>query len=178
MIPIYTLYDTYFYMKKEEKRQKLTDLAEYFGDGIEEVGKDMGLQVEATTIVKAKQGRMPQSMIYLQSFALELAFRANYSTVVFRVLNYFIALSQFENYVSIDIKSISDALDISEPSVKRATKQLVDDNIVLKVPHPSDKRRIDYFLNPMAMWKGKTMKRDKFLEKANKERLQLDLFKK
>lgn len=165
-------------MKKEEKKSRLKDFSDYINDGIIEVGKEQNLDVEVINIVKGKQGRMPQSMIVLQSFALELAFRKNYSTAIFRVLNYFIALSQFENFVSIDIKTISESLDISEPSVKRATKQLVDDNIVIKVAHPSDKRRIDYFLNPMAMWKGKTINRDKWIRKAKDNQLQLDLFSK
>jgi DNA-binding MarR family transcriptional regulator len=163
-------------MNKEEKKQKLSDFSEYVSSGIEEVGRDRNLDVQVTNIVKLRQGKMPQSMIVLQSFALELAYRKTYSVITFRVLNYFIALSQFENFVSIDIKTISDALEISEPSVKRATKQLVIDNIILKIAHPSDKRRIDYFLNPMAMWKGKTIKRDKFLNKAKNDKLQLDLF--
>ena len=93
------------------------------------------------------------------------------------LLMYFFALSQYENFVGIDVKTISEDLELSEVSVKRATKQLTDDNIILKIQHPSDKRRIDYFINPHAAWKGKSLTRDKFLKKAKDNKMQLDMFK-
>lgn len=164
-------------MNKKEKKQKLDDFSEYLDGGIMEVGKESGLNVEVTNIVKFKQGKMPDSVFMLQAFAQKLSGRVDYSPVVFRVLFYFISLSQYENFVSVDIKTISENLDISEPSVKRATKKLVDDNVVIKVPHPSDKRRVDYFLNPLGMWKGKTITRDKFINKAKQNKMQLDMFR-
>jgi DNA-binding MarR family transcriptional regulator len=163
-------------MNNKEKKQKLVDFSEYLDGGIMEVGKDNGLNVDVTNIVKLKQGKMPDSVFMLQAFAQKLSYRDNYSVATFRVLFYFISLSQYENFVSVDIKTISDCLDISELSVKRATKTLVQDNVVIKVPHPSDKRRVDYFLNPLGMWKGKTLSRDKFLNKAKQEKIQLDMF--
>lgn len=163
-------------MKKDKKNRQLEDFSEYIEQGIEEEGKERNLEVEVTTIVKTKQGKMPQSVIVIQAFALELAYRTKYGVNTFRVLFYFISLSEFENFISIDVKSISEDLGISIPSVKRATKQLSDDNIIIKTAHPTDKRRVDYFLNPMAMWKGKTLKRDKFLLEAKRNKMQLDLF--
>jgi predicted transcriptional regulator len=86
-------------------------------------------------------------------------------------------LSEYENFVSIDVKTISEFLDISELSVKRATKQLTEDNIILKIEHPTDKRRIDYFLNPDSCWRGKSLNRDKAIDKLKKKnKLQLELF--
>jgi DNA-binding MarR family transcriptional regulator len=144
--------------------------------GAIEVGKQQNLNVEVYSYVKGKQGKMPESVFVLQAFAQKLAFQENYSNHTYRVLFYFFSLSQYENFVSIDIKTIAEDLRISEQSVKRATKQLVEHNVIIKVPHPTDKRRLDYFLNPHASWKGKTINRDKFLDKAKKDRMQLDMF--
>jgi len=163
-------------MNKKEKHQRLRDYSEYIEAGAIEVGKEQNLDVQITTIVKGKQGKMPESVFVVQAFAQKLAFQENYKISTYRVLFYFISLSQYENFVSIDVKSIAEDLRINEQSVKRATKQLVEHNVIIKVVHPTDKRRLDYFLNPLAMWKGKTLNRDKFLEKAKNKRMQLDMF--
>lgn len=180
MIPIISSFDTYFDMKRLTKRdielQKMADFGEQLEGGIEELGLQNNMEVEAITIIKKQQGKMPPSVFLLQAFAGKMALRKDYSNITFRVLMHFIALSEYENFISIDIKSISENLGISQPSAKRATKQLTEDNIIIKNPHPSDKRRIDYFLNPMAAWKGKTLKRDKQIDKYKKDKIQLDMF--
>lgn len=164
-------------MSKAKNVEKLIELSEYMSEGFVEVGKDNNMDVQVTTVVKQRTGKMPQAVFLLQSFAQKVAFRKDYSANTFRVMMYFFALSQYENFVSIDVKSISENLEISEMSVKRATKQLTDDNIIIKTEHPSDKRRTDYFLNPMASWKGKSLNRDKAIEKLQKKnKTQLDMF--
>jgi len=164
-------------MSKTKNLQKLKDLSEYISEGIVEVGKDNNMDVQVTNIVKARSGNMPQSVFLLQSFAAKVAMKKDYSANTFKVLMYFFALSQYENFVSIDVKTISENLEISQASVKRATGQLVDDNIIIKTEHPSDKRRTDYFLNPMASWKGKSLNRDKaILKLTKKNKYQLDMF--
>jgi len=163
-------------MSSKEKVTRMKDFSSYIGDGIEEVGREQNMQVDVVNIVKQRQGKMPDSIFVLQNFANEMSKREKYSAATFRVLMHFFALSQYENFVNIDVKTISENLNMSENSVKRATKQLSDDNIILKTEHPSDKRRIDYFINPKAAWRGNTMKRDKFLKKAQDKRMQLDMF--
>jgi DNA-binding MarR family transcriptional regulator len=164
-------------MSKEKKINNLREYGEYLSQGIEEVGKDYGLNTKANLIISQQRGKMPDAVFVLQSFAQKVAHRKNYSANTFRVMLYFFGLSEYENFVSVDVKTISEWLDISEVSVKRATKQLTDDNILIKTEHPSDKRRIDYFLNPMASWRGKTMNRDKAIEKLQKKnKAQLDMF--
>lgn len=164
-------------MKKEEKRQKIKDFSNYIEDGILEVGKDSNIDLDVTTIVKGRTGKMPNSVFVIQDFALRLAIKGGYSLNTYRVLFYFIAVSQYENFISVDINTISEDIEISVASVKRATKELSDDNIIMKVAHPMDKRRTDYFMNPQAMWRGKTVNRDKFINKAKTNKLQLTLFK-
>lgn len=162
--------------QKLEKIEKLKDFSSYISEGMVEVGRDRNMDVDVVAVYKQKQGKLPDSLFVLQTFANEMSKRENYSATTFRVLMYFFALSQYENFVSIDVKTISENLGLSEMSVKRATKQLTDDNIIIKVEHPSDKRRIDYFINPQAAWRGSSFNRDKFLKKAKDNKMQLKMF--
>jgi len=163
-------------MKNKEKSQNLEEIVEYIERGIEETGKDNKMNFEVTTIYKGQRGKMPDSIFVIQNFANELSKRKNYSANTFRVLMHFFSLSQYENFISIDVKTISENLDISVASVKRATSQLKEDNIIMKHIHPTDNRRIDYFINPHAAWRGNTLNRDKQLKKHKDNKMQLDMF--
>lgn len=94
-----------------------------------------------------------------------------------KVLMYLLSLSEFENFISIDQKTLNEELNISLSSAEKAIKELIDNGIIIKVKHPSDKRRNDYFLNPMQAWKGKTLNRKISIAKFQKEnQYQLSLF--
>jgi DNA-binding MarR family transcriptional regulator len=163
-------------MRKGTKKEGiLADYSNYISEGMEEVGRDRNLNVQVTNIVKINRGKMPDSVFVLQRFASQIC-KTKYSAVVYQVLFYFIALTEFENFLSVDIKTISETLGITERSVIGATKKLVKDNVVIKIKHPSDKRRVDYFLNPQAMWKGNSIKRDKAIKALENTKTQLDLF--
>lgn len=164
-------------MKKEEKIQKIRDYSNYVESGALEVANDNNINLDVTNIYKIRSGKLPDSVFVLQDFASKMALQTHYKVNTFKVLFYFIAVSKYENFISVDVKTISEDINISIPSVKRSTKQLAEDNVILKVPHPSDNRRIDYFLNPIAVWRGKSLNRDKFITKAKNNKLQLKLFK-
>jgi hypothetical protein len=161
---------------KSLNKKRIKYLGEYLEQGIVETGNDENISVDSTLILKIKQGKMPDAVFVLQNFCKNIANRIDYTQSTFRVLFYLISLSEYENFISIDVKTIAENMNMSPLSVKRATKQLSDDNVIKKIDHPSDKRRIDYFLNPMAMWRGKTLNRDKFLIKAKAKKIQLGLF--
>lgn len=94
-----------------------------------------------------------------------------------KILMYFLSLSEFENYVGIDQKTLHEELNISLSSTEKGVKELVDNGIIIKVKHLSDKRRNDYFINPMQAWKGKAINRKMALTRLNKEaENQLHLF--
>ena len=76
-----------------------------------------------------------------------------------KILMYLLSLSEFENFISIDQRTLNEELNISLSSAEKAIKELTDNGIIIKIKHPSDKRRNDYFLNPMQAWKGKTLNR-------------------
>jgi hypothetical protein len=162
-------------MKKAKIKRDLKDFGDYLSVGIKEEGKDRGLNVNSTTIISVGNGKMPDSVFVLQQFCIEISKR-DYSTHTFRVLFYLFGLSQYENFVSIDIKTIAEFLKIAERSVLRATKDLEVGNILIKMTHPSDRRRKDYFINPMAAWRGKTINRTKSIKKLHQSNVQLDLW--
>jgi DNA-binding MarR family transcriptional regulator len=94
-----------------------------------------------------------------------------------KILMYFLSLTEFENYVGIDQKTLHEDLNISLRSTERGINELVDNGIIIKVKHLSDKRRNDYFINPMSAWKGKIKNRKRALSILNKELdSQLNLF--
>lgn len=163
----------------KNKKQQNSEYKNYVEAGLEEVTRDMlevsKDNVEVNVYVKKNTTKLENSVFVLQKFAKDVMNR-NYSTSTYRVLFYFISLTEYENYLSIDINTISEDVQINKRSVLRALKELEDDKIVIKLPHPMDKRRHDYFLNPMAMWRGKEINRKKKIEKLKKNKHQLNLF--
>jgi DNA-binding MarR family transcriptional regulator len=86
-----------------------------------------------------------------------------------KILMYFLSLSEFENFISIDQMTIHEKLSMSLSSSEKGIKELCDNGIIIKIKHVSDKRRNDYYLNPMQAWKGKTLNRKIAMEKINNE---------
>lgn len=93
-----------------------------------------------------------------------------------KILMYFLSLSEFENYVGIDQKTITEELCISLSATEKGLKELKDNGVIVKVKHISDNRRNEYFINPMTAWKGKMLNRKIALSKLQKNENQLHLF--
>jgi DNA-binding MarR family transcriptional regulator len=164
-------------MDKQSKFKERKDYGDYIGEGATEEAKQRKLDdIDVKVIVSGRKVKMPEAIFLFQVIAGELAYRTAYSVSTFRVLFFFLAISKYENFISVDVKTISEELDISLSAVKRATKQLADDNIIIKVPHETDARRHDYFLNPHGVWKGKMINRNKAIKKAKDNQIQLNIF--
>jgi hypothetical protein len=129
---------------------------------------------ERISVVVHGQNRpkLEDNVMVFQAFAYLAATQLKPSTC--KVLFYFFSLSAWENYLQVDVKSISENLSITERSVMSAIKELKENNIVIITPHPSDKRRNDYFINPLAAWKGNSYSRKNKLQKLG--RLQMNMF--
>jgi len=139
-------------------------LAENIDMGIEEMSRDEGIKLEAHTVIKEKKGSLINAVFLFQNFALMFSKMKGISSTTYKVLFYFFSLQGYKNFVSTDIKTISENLSISERSVIRAIDSLLELNIVLKSPYMHDKRRYEYFINPYTTWKGKTLDRDKHIK--------------
>lgn len=162
--------------KKELIKEELADFGKYISEGIKEEGKDRGLSVKSTHILSVDRGKMPESIFLMQQFCHEVSVNRRYSSNTYRVLFCLFSISQFENFISIDVKSIAERLGMDPKSVSRATRDLANDNIIIKQAHPTDGRRIDYFFNPMAAWRGKAMNRTKTIKNLMNKKVKLDMF--
>jgi len=129
---------------------------------------------ETTVNIRTEKKRipLPQNVMVFQAFAYLSATKLKPSTN--RILMLLFSKSAYENYIGMDVKTMSEELDMSERSVLRGLNELEVNNIIIKLKHPSDKRRHDYFINPSASWKGNSYTRKKMLESIPQN--QLDLF--
>lgn len=149
-------------MKSDEKR----NLAEKVKENVEGA-----TQVNVNVITK-RGVKLPPNIMVFQTFAYLAATKLKPASN--KVLMLFFASSGYENYVGMDVSTISERLDISERQVVRAVKELKDNNIIISTPHPADRRRNDYFLNPYSAWKGNSVARQKMMSIVPEN--QLDLF--
>lgn len=155
-------------------RENLEYIAEQIEQGIEETGRDNDIQIEAYTIFKNKKGKLPDFNMVFQAFSMFVA--DNFAPATCKVIFKLLAINQFENFISIDIKTISEEMKMSVTSVNRAIKELKLYNIITIHKHVGDKRRNDYFINPCAVWRGTSIKRDKQIDILKKNNIQLEFF--
>ena len=130
-------------------------------------GYELNLR-KAPKVIAAPNIQLFQTAAYLA--ATRLSPSAN------KILMYFLSVSEFENYIGVDIKSLHEKLDISYSSCEKGLKELRDNSVIIGVKHINDKRRNDYFINPMQAWKGKMINRQSTLKELNKDENQLELF--
>lgn len=130
-------------------------------------GKQVSIHIRDHNKIK-----LPPNVMVFQAFAYLAAIKLKPATN--RVLMLFFAKSAYENFLGIDILTIAEELEMTDRSILSAIKELCENNIIIKIKHPIDKRRNDYFLNPTAAWKGNSYTRAKSISKINKN--QLDLF--
>ena len=115
---------------KKEILEKVKNIGESIESGIEEMYRDEGINMEAHTIIKEKKGTLPPSVFLFQNFADKFSRMKGISPATYMVLFYFFSLQGYKNFVSTDIKTISENLSISERSVMRAVSFLLEQNII------------------------------------------------
>ena len=89
--------------------------------------------------------------------------------VTAKILMYFLCASSYGNYIEADVSDISLLTRISESSVKRAIKELIEMKVLLRDKDLNDKRRNTYYINPHMAWKGNPGDRIKSIEKLDKK---------
>jgi len=118
---------------------------------------------------------LPPGIFVMQTAAFLCSTKLNASAN--RILMYFFSKSAYENYVGIDVKTLMEELNVSKPTVVNALKDLEYSNILIKFQNVHDKRRHDYFINPISAWKGKSYVRKKAIANIKSENPdQLELF--
>jgi len=124
---------------------------------------------------KPKRTPLPPNIMVFQTFAYLAATKLKPSSN--QVLMLFFSKSVYEGFIGMDVKTVSEELNITERSVISALNELVENNIIIRVQNLTDKRRNDYFINPMAAWKGNSYARKLALGKIEKiDPMQLSIF--
>lgn len=118
-----------------------------------------------------KRIQLPHHVMVFQTFAFLAATRLKPSTNV--ILMLFFSKSAYENYIGMDVMTIAEELNYSKLTVIRGLNELVDNNVIIKFPNPRDKRRHDYFINPVAVWKGNSYARKKVMAVLDPDQLEL-----
>lgn len=131
--------------------------------------------VDVKILVRQRTVKLEPNIMVFQAFAYMAAVKLHESSL--RVLFLFFSKAAFENFIGMDVLTIQEELKYPERTVIRALKQLQEYNIILKLKNETDKRRNDYFINPLAAWKGNSYVRKQQLTKIQKNNpSQLDLF--
>lgn len=184
MIPIYTPDDTYFfktiqiindtYMKNRINKQQAENISK-------SIQNELNENMQVSVLFKGKIPRIPDYTQVFQEALKRIVAGEGMTLITYRVFCYLLGTMQFENFIGINIKTIAEDLNVSEPSIKRAMKQLKDLNIVISIKDTMDRRLNCYMLNPKAAWKGKAknyiavVKKMKNLKEPGQ--LKLELFK-
>ena len=150
------------------------DLKRNILNSLEENIIESGNRFDKISISIQGNRRIPleANVMLFQAFAYLAATKLKPSTC--KVLYYFFAFSEYENYIMVDVKTISENIKMTARSVLSAIKELKEAQIIIITPHPSDKRRNDYFLNPLAAWRGNSYTRKEKMMKLAKK--QMDMF--
>lgn len=151
--------------KKYSKRELAENVRDTFSNE--------GLDVSVSVSDKRRVPLAPNVMVF-QTFAYLAATKLTPSAN--RVLMLFLSYSQYEGGVSMDVKTIMEELSLkSKKTVVSALAQLEEYKVLLKVPYLKDKRRNEYYINPIAAWKGNGYSRKDFMRNTDPD--QLSLFK-
>jgi predicted transcriptional regulator len=76
-----------------------------------------------------------------------------------KVLLYLLSVAQYDNFVGINIETLSEKLGMTKKTIITAMNELRDKNILLSIKDSLDKRRNVYRINPHHSWRGSNQKR-------------------
>ena len=137
------------------------------------VSDSFGTDKVSVFIRKENRITLPQNIMVFQEFAYSASIFC--SPTALKILMYLFSTSGYENLVAIEIQTMSEELKISERTVIRAFNELIKYNVVNKFKNKADRRINDYFINPVAAWKGNSYARKQFMSKME-DKKQLSLF--
>lgn len=130
---------------------------------VERIHDEMGDETLVNITVRRKIPKTEDFvMIYQKIGKMILEDKMSLSGI--KVFFYLIVNLEYQNFIGIDLKTISDKIDMPYPTVKKAMKELKDANILLATKDTFDARRNIYRLNPLAAWKGKVRNRVKAIQ--------------
>lgn len=120
---------------------------------------------------------LPPSIIVFQAAAFLCSTKLTASAN--RILMFFFSKSVYENFIGIDVLTLSEELNVSKLTIINGLQELEKANIIIKIENAQDRRRHDYFINPIAAWKGNSFARSVQINKmkeTKESQAQLNLF--
>ncbi|NCA22200.1 MAG: hypothetical protein EBS86_13805 [Crocinitomicaceae bacterium] len=138
--------------------------------GIDEVLQGNGINGnDVKVFVGARGPKETERFVKLFQKQLEIVRRCKPTTV--KIFHYFLCEMQYGNYVEADIKVIALINDVSEISVKRALKELIECGVIIIDKDHNDRRRNTYMISPIYAWKGNPGDRIKSLKRLDQNQL-------
>jgi hypothetical protein len=98
-------------------------------------------------------------MVYQEMFKRILKGEISLSAI--KLFGYMISVMEFQNFIGIDLLTISEDIKMPLPTVKKAMHDLKELGIMISTKDNLDTRRNIYRLNPIVAWKGKVVNRVK-----------------
>jgi len=144
-------------MKKVDESLERKGLEKVAESIRENFGEDMAVSL---SIRKAKIPVTPDFVMVYQEVGKKIL-EGNIALSSSKVFFYLIMNIDFQNFIGIDLKSISENIKMPLPTVKKAMRELKEAGILLSVKDNFDARRNVYRLNPLTAWKGKVRNRIK-----------------
>ena len=159
-------------LSPQEKKDAQSELVSGSHENIKKLvgGKEVNVYLK----VQPQRPKLAPNVMVFQTMAFLCATKLK--PISNKVLMYFISQSWFENTVGVDQVTLSEELNVTLRSIQRAIKELEDHGIIVIANNPSDKRRNDYFLNPIVAWKGNSLTRKTAMGKLTEDNVNLDAF--
>jgi hydroxymethylpyrimidine/phosphomethylpyrimidine kinase len=150
-------------MNKQTDREVAENIAEQFTNGE---------RVEVKVIRNVnKRNKLPDFVMVFQGAAKICSQRLSPTTS--QLFLFMISVMGYENFISVDVLFFAEELNMSTRSVLRGLKELEKNQVIIKTENLRDKRRNDYFINPIASWRGTSEKRVKTIQSIEKKQLEL-----
>jgi hypothetical protein len=131
-------------------------------DNVVTLNADTGEVMEGCLVWIPKQHKLGNGwFMSFQDALIALAKDEDITGENYRVFFYLCGNLDFENFIHLEQKKISEELNIRKENVSRSVKKLVDKKIILKGPKVG--RSLTYRLNPNFGWKGKVKNLHKHL---------------
>lgn len=124
----------------------------------------------SVSIRKPKIPRGPDFIMVYQEVGRQIL-EGNMCLSTSKVFFYLIMNITFENFIGIDLKTISEKINMPLPTVKKAMKELKDAGMLMSIKDNFDTRRNIYRLNPIVGWKGKQTNRIKTIKQNQNQTL-------
>jgi len=121
---------------------------------VKAIKAELGDEVSVSVSLRRKIQKTSDFVMIYQEIGKKIL-EGEISTSTSKVFFYLVVNMSFENFIGIDLKSISDNINMPLRTVTQAMKDLKECGIIMSIKNNRDARRNDYRLNPIIAWKGK-----------------------